>query len=296
MTAPKSAPSPPVSQSIVPERPEEVRAVLRELGVDPSRRWGQSFLTDPFVAEAEAALVGNPSGELIEIGGGLGLLTAALLRRRPDGLTVVERDRRLAAHLRRVFGARIRVVTADALEVPVDVDATYVGNLPYAIATPLLLRWMAAGVGRIVFLVQREVAERLAAPPGSKTYGRLSIVAELYGRVELFRPVPPEAFTPRPKVESRLAVFERRPDALPVPSVPEFERVVRSLFSSRRKQLGNLLPRLAGSTEAGDRLAEAADWPNDWRRRRPEQLAPAAYFALARAFADAPSQAPAGGD
>ncbi|HXY47707.1 MAG TPA: 16S rRNA (adenine(1518)-N(6)/adenine(1519)-N(6))-dimethyltransferase RsmA [Thermoplasmata archaeon] len=267
----------------IPDRPGAVLATLRELGIVPSRRWGQSFLTDPFVADAEAALVG-PCRTVVEVGGGLGILTAALVRRGVERLTVIERDPRLATFLRRTFGDRIRLVSGDALQVPVEPADCYVGNLPYSVATPLLLRWMEARLPRIVFLVQREVAERLASDPGSKTYGRLSIVAQLYGRVELFRTVEPEAFTPRPQVESRIAVFERRSDPIPVPSVPEFERIVRTLFASRRKQLGNLLPRVAPSPEATDDLACRAGWPESWRRLRPEDLPPPAYFALARAI------------
>jgi len=161
-----------------------------------------------------------------------------------------------------------------------------VGNLPYSVATPILLRLFAARVPRVVFLVQREVAERLASGPGSKEYGRLSLIAQMYGTVELFRAVPAGAFYPPPQVESRLAVHVARPDPLPVPSVPEFERIVRVLFSSRRKQLGNLLPRLAPSSEAAERLAEAAGWPSQWPKLRPEELPPSAFFALARAVSE----------
>jgi 16S rRNA (adenine1518-N6/adenine1519-N6)-dimethyltransferase len=223
---------------------------------------------------------------VVEVGGGLGILTAALVRRDVERLTVIERDPRLAMFLRSTFGDRIRVVPGDALRIPVEPAECYVGNLPYSVATPLLLRWMEARVPRIVFLVQREVAERLASAPGSKTYGRLSIIAQLYGRVELFRTVGPEAFTPRPQVESRIAVFERRSDPLPVPSVPELERIVRTLFASRRKQLGNLLPRVASSPDTAEDLAARAGWPETWRRLRPEDLPPKAYFALARAVGE----------
>jgi 16S rRNA (adenine1518-N6/adenine1519-N6)-dimethyltransferase len=282
------APATVPEEALVPERPEEIRAVLRSLGVVPSRNWGQSFLRDPFVADAEAALVGPgpPGAPVVEIGGGLGVLTAALLRRGLSPLTVVERDRRLANFLAQKFAGRAHVLSADALDIPVETRARYVGNLPYSAATPILLRLMAARVPRIVFLVQREVAERMAAGPGTKVYGRLSIFSQLHGSVELFRTVPAEAFVPQPEVESRLAVFESRSGPLPVPSVPEFERMVQLLFSSRRKQLGNLLPRLAGHAGA-NRLAERSGWPDGWARLRPEDLAPDAYFALARARADA---------
>jgi 16S rRNA (adenine1518-N6/adenine1519-N6)-dimethyltransferase len=271
----------------VPERPDEVRAALDALGVRPSKEWGQSFLTDPFVADAEAALVELPPGRpVVEIGGGLGVLTAALLRRRMGPLTVVERDRRLARFLATTFGDRVRVVTGDALTVPLPPAEAVVGNLPYSVATPILLRLFAARVPRVVALVQREVAERLAAGPGSKTYGRLSIVARLYGTVELFRTVGPEAFTPQPEVASRIVVHVARSGPLPVPAVPAFEEVLRRLFSSRRKQLSNLLPRVVPEHGDVNELARRADWPIDWAHRRPEELPPEAYFALAGAIAD----------
>jgi len=271
----------------VPEAPEEVRRTLAALGVRPSREWGQSFLTDPFVADAEAALVElGPGHSITEIGGGLGILTEALLRKRMGPLTVIERDRRLARFLSETFGDRIRVVTGDALTVPLPPAEAVVGNLPYSVATPILLRLFELRAPRVVFLVQREVAERLAAGPGSKQYGRLSIIARLYGSVELFRTVGPDAFTPRPGVESRIAVHTARPGPLPVPSVPAFEELLRRLFSSRRKQLSNLLPRVAPDGANVAELARRAAWPSDWARRRPEELAPEAYFALATRLAE----------
>ncbi len=269
----------------VPERPEEVRATLESLGVRPSRSLGQSFLVDPFVADAEAALVEVPPGQpVVEVGGGLGLLTAALVRRRLGPLTVIERDPRLARHLRRVFGARVHVLEGDARRVGLPSSEAVVGNLPFSVATPILLDQLARRVPRVVFLVQEEVAARLAAAPGSKQFGRLTLIARLYGEVELFRRVAPAAFYPVPEVTSRIGVHRARTGALPVPSVPEFEQLTQALFSSRRKQLGNLLPRLAPSEGAADRMADAAGWPAGWRRLRPENLAPEAYFALARAY------------
>jgi 16S rRNA (adenine1518-N6/adenine1519-N6)-dimethyltransferase len=252
--------------------------------VRPSRALGQSFLIDPFVADAEAALVEVPPGRpVVEIGGGLGILTAALVRRGLEPLTVVERDARLAAHLRRVFGSRVRVLEGDALDLDLPPSDAVVGNLPYAVATPILLAQMARRVPRVVFLVQEEVARRLAATPGSRRFGRLSLIAQLYGEVELFRTVAPDCFYPVPEVTSRIGLHRSRPGELPVPSVREFERITQTLFSSRRKQLGNLLPRLVPSESAADRLAALAGWPEGWRRLRPENLPPEAYFALARA-------------
>jgi 16S rRNA (adenine1518-N6/adenine1519-N6)-dimethyltransferase len=270
---------------MVPDRPGAIRDALAEIGVRPSRRWGQSFLADPFVADAEAALVEVPGDRpVVEIGGGLGILTAALLRRRSGPVTVIERDPRLAGFLRRTFGDRIRILEGDALTVALPAADAFVGNLPYSTATPILLRLLKARVPRVVFLVQREVAERVAAGPGSKAYGRLSILARLYGTVELYQTVEPSAFTPRPEVSGRLAVHRARSDPIPVPSVPEFERIVRLLFASRRKQLGNILPRIGDTPGEEDRLARRSGWPDDWATRRPEELGPEAYFALARAL------------
>ena len=278
---PSAASTPPV----VPERPAEIEATLRALDVRPRRAWGQSFLCDPFVADAEAALVGlAPGRPVVEIGGGLGILTAALVRRGIRPLTVVEKDRRLAGFLRTVFGNRVEVVEGDALEVDLPAADCVVGNLPYSVGTPILQRLLAARVPRVVVLLQREVVERIAADPGSRTYGRLSILARLYASVEMFRTVPPEAFSPRPEVAGRLAVLTARAGELPVPSVPEFERAVRLLFGARRKQLGNLLPRLAPTRERAEALARAADWPADWAHRRPEELPPEAFFRLAAAL------------
>jgi len=271
----------------VPETPSEVRSALDALGVRPSKEWGQSFLTDPFVADAEAALVEVPPGRpVVEIGGGLGVLTAALVRRGIGPVTVIERDRRLARFLTTTFGSRIRVVTGDALTVPLPPADAVVGNLPYSVATPILLRLFGARPPRVVFLVQREVAERLAAGPGTKTYGRLSIVAQMYGTVELYRTVGADAFMPQPEVASRIAVHIARPGSLPVPSVPAFEEMLRRLFSSRRKQLANLLPRVVSGGASPAAAAERAGWPADWTHRRPEELPPEAFFALARALAE----------
>jgi 16S rRNA (adenine1518-N6/adenine1519-N6)-dimethyltransferase len=278
--------SPPSPAGQVPTRPEEIERTLDELGVRPTRSMGQSFLTDRFVADALATLAVPPEGvPVFEVGGGLGIVTEALLRRGIRGLTVVERDRRLAEHLRRTFGAAIDVKVADALEFPFPSEAVVAGSLPYAIATPLLLRRMAARTRRLAVIVQKEVAERFGASPGTRAYGRPTILARLFGEVELFQEVPPAAFSPRPKVASRLMTHDARRGELPVASVPRLERLVRVLFSSRRKQLGNLLPRVGVASIAPNDLARAAGWPDDWERLRPEALPPEAFFRLERAMA-----------
>jgi 16S rRNA (adenine1518-N6/adenine1519-N6)-dimethyltransferase len=264
---------------------ERVREELHQLGVRPRRSWGQSFLVDEFVADAEAALVqASRDAPIVEVGGGLGLLTAALLRRGYRGLTVVERDPALCRGLRRAFGSEVHVVEADALRYDWREAQALVSNFPFSIATPLLTRAFDLRVPEVVGLVQREVAERLGAGPGSRRYGRLSILTALYGTAELFQVVPPRAFEPEPEVESRLFRFVRRDGPLPVPSVPDLEALLGELFAGRRKQLKNLLPRVVRRPEVLHEVVEAAAWPVDWETRRPENLSPDAYFAFARAL------------
>jgi 16S rRNA (adenine1518-N6/adenine1519-N6)-dimethyltransferase len=262
-----------------PESAPAVQEALATLGLRPSRTLGQSFLVDPFVADAEAALVDRPlAAPIVEVGGGLGILTGALLRRGYTAVTVLELDPRLAKRLAKEFAGRATVVTGDALEWPFPAAEAVVGNLPYAAATPILIRLLKARVPRIVAMVQQEVAARLAAPPGSRVYGRLSILAQLFAEVELYRAVGPESFHPRPAVASRILTLTARPDPLAVASVEGLEETVRVLFSSRRKQLGNLLPRLTDDPEG---TALSAGWPPDWAKRRPEELPPEAFYALA---------------
>ena len=270
----------------VPGNALEVASALEGLDLSPSRSRGQSFLTDPFVADAEAALVATAPGEpVLEVGGGLGILTRALVRRDIGPLTVIEKEPRLAAFLRYHFGDRIRVVEGDALVEPIPPVRSIVGNLPFSIATPLLLRWLQSSVPRVVALVQREVGDRLAAGPGSKTYGRISILAALYGTIEPHQIVPASAFFPVPNVDGRLIVFTRRKSPAPVSSIPTLEAVLDRLFASRRKQLGNLLPgaltRMHVRRPATE-LARHAEWPPDWERLRPESIPPDAYFRLVR--------------
>lgn len=268
----------------VPASLAEVASAIKGLEIRPNRTRGQSFLADPFVADAEAAMVGTFPGEpVLEVGGGLGMLTRALLRRGIGPLTVIEQEPRLAGFLRYHFGDRITVIEGDALLDPVPPVRAIVGNLPFSIATPLFLRWIQGSVPRIVALVQKEVGDRLAAGPGSRDYGRLSIVTRLYGSVEGHQVVPAAAFEPRPKVDGRLVVFDRRKGRLPVASVPVLETLLDSLFAQRRKQLGNLLPRALvrlHASEAAAPLARRAEWPTEWARLRPESLPAEAYFRL----------------
>ena len=230
----------------------DIRAALSELQVTPSKTLGQNFLHDQNLARwIVARLEASPGDELLEIGPGLGALTGAALEAGAR-LTVLEKDGRLAGHLRQRFAGeeRLRVEHMDALDFDVRTlwprrPVKVFGNLPYYISTPLLFHFTSpdAPVVKAVFLLQRELAERIAAAgPGTKDYGILSVIVGRRWRVELLRTLPATVFLPEPKVDSALiSLTPREPAELPACDVPTFDALVRAGFSQRRKQLGNLL-------------------------------------------------------
>ena len=230
----------------------DIRAALSELQVTPSKTLGQNFLHDQNLARwIVARLEACPGDQLLEIGPGLGALTGAALET-GAALTVLEKDGRLAVHLRQRFSGedRLRVEHMDALDFDVRTlwprrPVKVFGNLPYYISTPLLFHFTSpdAPVTKAVFLLQRELAERIAAAaPGTKDYGILSVIVGRRWRVELLRTLPASVFLPEPKVDSALiSLTPREPDELPACDVPTFDGLVRTGFSQRRKQLGNLL-------------------------------------------------------
>lgn len=214
------------------------------------KRFGQHFLADTSVLEAIVRAVDpRPADALVEIGPGLGALTDPLLARGATALTVVELDRDLAARLR--LRPELTVVEGDALKVDFAAMAEargrslrLVGNLPYNISTPILFHLLPAAAQVIDqhFMLQKEVVERIAAPPGRRDYGRLSVMLQWRYRVETLFDVPPEAFDPPPRVES--SVLRMVPLAAP----PQVDRealgaLVVVAFSQRRKLLRNTLGR-----------------------------------------------------
>ncbi len=220
-----------------------------------SARLGQHFLTDRRVlGRITDALRLDRTHLVVEIGAGRGALTG-LLTERAGLVAAVEVDPRLAAFLREKFAGepRARVVEADILELPLAdliTESGYrraraVGNLPYYITSPILMRlFECAGVlEEITVMVQKEVAERLTAAPGSRDYGLLSVTAQYYTRPQLLFRIPPGAFRPPPKVDSalvRMPVAPRRAE-LGIPDETRFFGFVRACFQQRRKTLGNNL-------------------------------------------------------
>lgn len=270
--------------------PASVRALLAEHGLRPSRRLGQHFLADPNTARRIVRLAGADSGDrVLEIGPGLGSLTLALRERGCDVLAL-EVDRRLAGVLEEVVAGDegVRVVTGDALAV--DLDSLLntdrwrcVSNLPYNVATPVVIRLLeeAPSVQSALVMVQREVADRLVAAPGSAAYGAPSVRVTYYADARIVGMVPRAVFVPVPKVDSALVELVRR-DAPPVdvPSQGRLFELVRAGFAHRRKMLRRTL-RPALGERAADVLTAAGVDP----RARAESLGLSEWAALARAEA-----------
>jgi len=246
------------------------------------KRFGQHFLTDAGVVEAIVdAIDPHPGQALVEIGPGLGALTGPLLQR-CGALTVIELDRDLAARLRREAG--LTVVEGDVLRVDFAALAAaagqplrIVGNLPYNISTPILFHLLgaAASVADQHFMLQKEVVDRMAATPGNKDYGRLTVMLQWRYRIEPVLAVPPEAFEPPPRVNSSVV----RMVPLPQPRDLDEARLrtlVTVAFSQRRKLLRHTLGRWLE--------AEGITLPFDLQRRA-EEVPVAEYLALARATA-----------
>ena len=228
----------------------EVLDLLAAHGLRPSRALGQNFVTDANTERRIARLSGvGPGDHVVEIGAGLGALTLALAET-GAAVTAVEVDRHLIPVLTSVVAARdVRVVHGDArsLDWPaVLADAegwALVANLPYNVATPLVLELLegVAPIERMLVMVQREVGERLAARVGDDAYGAVSVKVGYWATASVVGRVPPTVFVPQPRVESALVAIERRP--APAVDVPyrEFEALVRAGFATRRKMLRRAL-------------------------------------------------------
>jgi 16S rRNA (adenine1518-N6/adenine1519-N6)-dimethyltransferase len=269
-----------------------IRAALDELALAPSKSLGQNFLHDQNLARwIVAQLDARPGDQLVEIGPGLGALTGAALET-GAALTALEKDGRLAGFLREKFAGqeRFRIEHMDALDFDVRTlwprqPVKVFGNLPYYVSTPLLFHFVSpeSPVERAVFLLQRELAERIAAAgPGSKDYGILSLVIGRRWRVKLLRTLPASVFTPEPKVESALiGLTPRAPDDLPACDPQTFERIVRAGFSQRRKQLRKFIAPEFGETRSWPQAAERLGVPETVRG---EELGLEQWIALANAI------------
>jgi 16S rRNA (adenine1518-N6/adenine1519-N6)-dimethyltransferase len=263
----------------VTHSPAGIRELLRAHGLEPSRALGQNFVADANTVRRIARLAGVGAGDLVvEIGAGLGSLTLALLEVGAE-VTAVEVDRHLLPVLRSVVEpAGAVVVEGDAMQLDWadllgDRSWSLVANLPYNIATPLVLDLLegAPQVERMLVMVQLEVGERLAAGPGSKAYGIPSVKVGWWARAKVVGKVPPSVFVPPPRVDSALVEVVRHP---PLGEEPERRAVfdlVEAGFGQRRKMLRRSLAdrvTAADFVEAGIRPEARAEELvlADWRR------------------------------
>jgi 16S rRNA (adenine1518-N6/adenine1519-N6)-dimethyltransferase len=234
--------------------------LLSASGVHPSKSLGQNFVVDPNLTDRIARLAAvGPGDQVLEVGPGLGSLTLALHATGAE-VTAIEIDHRLAEVLVETLPGDVRVIRADALEIDigalygssVDPVVTMVANLPYNVATPLVMGVLESSpiVRRLVVMVQREVAERFAAPPGSKVYGAVSARIAYFATTSVAMLVPPEVFFPKPNVASAVIEITRRDTPAVDPALASYEEIVTLLrhgFGSRRKMLRGSLAGLVSA-------------------------------------------------
>ena len=277
--------------------PAEVRRTLREAGLRARHSLSQNFLADVEVLEAILAEAApGPGRAVLEIGPGLGILTGGLLEA-GAAVTAIELDRGLAERLRSRFAAEIargidqpgaagalRLIEGDALDLPLTrlLPEPYdvVANLPYHITSPTLHRLLGEPPRpeRLVLMVQREVAERIAAPPGKMSY--LSVFVQYHAAVRIARRVPPGAFEPAPEVDSAVIVIEpfAADDRLEPAAEEELWRLVQAAFRERRKMIHNVLSRQLPIP--GERVTAALAAAGIAPDRRPQTVAVGEWIRL----------------
>jgi 16S rRNA (adenine1518-N6/adenine1519-N6)-dimethyltransferase len=261
-------------------------------GHRPKKRLGQHFLVRPSVLRAIAERAGlTPETTVIEIGAGTGNLTRELARRAAK-VFALEFDRDLAAALREQFaGGNVEVVQADALDFdfsslkPASAGLKIVGNLPYNISVPLIFRLLETPglASELLLMVQKEVAERIAASPGGKHYGILAVLCRMLADAKVVLRVPPSAFHPPPKVESALVHFQLlEQPRYPVPDWEFFKRVVKAAFGQRRKIIANALRGSEDLALPAGAVAQALSEAGIEPQRRAQTLTLAEFAELAR--------------
>ncbi len=277
-----------MSPNLPPSELPPLREVIRRFELGARKSLGQNFLLDLNLARRIArAAAPLDAVSVVEIGPGPGGLTRALLLEGAGHVTAIERDHRCIAALGEIAAAfpdRLSVIEADALELDparlVPAPRKIVANLPYNIATPLLLRWLdnVGAYQSLTLMFQKEVAQRLAATPRSKEYGRLSVLTQWLCIVELVFDVSPRAFVPAPKVTSTVVRLTPRPRPLADCRKEDLERVTGAAFGQRRKMLRQSLRSLGD--DASGLIAVAGVPPT----ARAEELSVEEFCALARAI------------
>ena len=256
------------------------------------KRLGQHFLQPEWAEKLVEAIRPQPEDAFLEIGPGPGALTLRLAPRVAH-VTAIELDPDMIAALRPSLPANVTLVESDILDVDIAAltggrPVRVAGNLPYNVSSPILFRLLEAhraGAGLVdaTLMLQREVAERIDADPGTKAYGVLSIFVQLHAEVRRLLTLPPGAFRPAPKVHSSVIQLTFRPPAVRIADEMQFESMVRSMFTQRRKTLANALRPFAETRQVNAALAltQAGIDP----ARRPETLQLDELARLADVFA-----------
>jgi 16S rRNA (adenine1518-N6/adenine1519-N6)-dimethyltransferase len=276
--------------------PRDPDALLRRAGVRGNPDRDQHFLVDDRVLDrlpGYAEEAGFDRSHVLEIGPGTGALTDRLLAV-ADRVTAIERDPDLAAFLREEFAdeiaaGRLTVVTGDALDVDLPEFTVCVSNLPYGVSSEIAFRLLPRGKPTVL-MFQKEFAERMAAEVGTDDYGRLSVSAQHYADVEVVEPVPKEAFSPPPEVESAVVRTTPRAPDYEVDDEAFFLRFVKAIFTQRRKTLRNAIrntPHISGLDDADavvDAIAQGeTDLDPDVLGKRAGKVPPETFAALATA-------------
>ncbi len=279
-----------------PLTPAAIRRLAARHGIRPRKSLGQHFLIEPSLARRIVELAGvRPGSRVLEVGAGLGSLTMALAEAGAD-VVALEVDPKLVPALSEAvapFGNRVRVVVADAMDAdwaailgPEGAEWAMVANLPYNVATPVVVRALESEprIRRLLVMVQREVGERLAARPGAAQFGGVSLRVAYWAEAKVVRRVPASVFWPRPQVESVLVSLVRH--APPVAADRErLFTVIRVSFAERRKTMRSAMIRLGVDRAVAAGVLEACGIaPN----ARPEELGLAEFGCLTERLSEGP--------
>lgn len=256
--------------------------------VRPKKSLGQHFLHDRNIAAriVNALDVEKGYGQVLEVGPGMGVLTSLMINETRFKLAVVEIDRESVAYLRTHY-PQLQIVEGDFLELDLATVFTgkfsIIGNFPYNISSQILFKVFAHRdrVVQVVCMLQKEVADRIAAPSGSKTYGILSVLLQAYYSIESLFKVPPGVFRPPPKVMSAVIRLMRN-ERVSLPCDEElFVKVVKQGFNNRRKTLRNALKNLIlAASQSGSTPQESSIWKSEWLDKRAEQLSVDEFVSL----------------
>jgi len=262
-----------------------IKEIIKEFGIQPTKALGQNFLLDGAIPDRMVLHAGNLSGKtIIEVGPGPGILTRSLLASQAKKVIAIEMDERCLralTPLQEMAPDRLQLLQNDALRIDwgnlIADKYSVIANLPYNIATPLLINWMAQGrIEQIIVMIQKEVAQRFCATPSDDGYGRLSVLTQSRWHAEILFDVAPEEFFPPPKVNSSVIRFAPCANPLDDITYKKLEKVCTIAFAHRRKMVRAALKKIFPEAELT--LTEIGARPDS----RAEQLTLAQYISLAR--------------